>query len=227
MVSPDAFVAPNATVVGRVGLGKSSSVWYGAVVRGDLNPVTIGDFAAVQDGAVVHTAPSVEGKVEASVFIGDYAVVGPGAVLHSCTVQPYAKVGAGAVVMEGALVEAHAVVGEGAVVHPGRRIPGGQLWEGNPAAFVRDLTKAELGEAEGAASALAAAAGEHADQFLPWTTAYQQAEALGLEAADPGLRGVKGAHEERMRAEGEAVGAGGGLGGGKAGSGPYGVPWRA
>jgi len=180
VVATDAFVAPNASVVGRVALGAKSSVWYGAVVRGDLNTVTIGKYSAIQDRAVIHTAASVEGHVEAHAVVGNYVVVGPGALLQSCTLQDYAVVGAGAVVMEGALVESHARVGEGAVVHPGRRIPSGQLWAGNPAVFVRDLTKGEIAEAEGHAEEVSKDAEEHSAEFLPYTTAYRQAEALGL-----------------------------------------------
>ncbi len=75
-MATDAFVAPNATVVGRVAVNARSSVWYGAVVRGDLNTVTIGRCSAVQDRAVVHTAASVEGHVEANTVVGNYVVIG-------------------------------------------------------------------------------------------------------------------------------------------------------
>ena len=81
------FVAPNATVVGKVDINQSSSVWYGAVVRGDLNDVDIGAFTAIQDRAVVHTTKSVEGHVSAGTTIGNYVIVGPGAQLQSCTVE--------------------------------------------------------------------------------------------------------------------------------------------
>ena len=76
VVATDAFVAPNATVVGRVAVNAQSSVWYGAVVRGDLNTVTIGRYSAIQDRAVVHTAASVEGHVEANTVVGDYVIIG-------------------------------------------------------------------------------------------------------------------------------------------------------
>jgi carbonic anhydrase/acetyltransferase-like protein (isoleucine patch superfamily) len=145
---PSVFVAPNATVVGRVDLNQHASVWYGAVVRGDLNDVAVGAYSSIGDRAVVHTTKSVEGHVSAGTVIGNYVVVEAGALLQSCTVGDHAVIGAGAVVMEGALVEAHAVVGAGAVVHPGRRIPSGQRWEGNPAVYVRDVDKAELATAQ-------------------------------------------------------------------------------
>jgi carbonic anhydrase/acetyltransferase-like protein (isoleucine patch superfamily) len=93
-------------------------------------------------------------------------LAGPGALLQSCTIEDNASIGAGAIVLEGALVERGASVGAGAVVHPGRRIPAGQLWEGNPAVFVRDLTKNELAEAEGHAMQISNLAAEHANEFL-------------------------------------------------------------
>jgi len=86
-VDASAFVAPNATVVGRVNLHQYSSVWYGAVVRGDLNDVYVGEYSVIQDRAVVHTTKSVEGHVAAATTIGNYVTVGPGAVLHSCIVE--------------------------------------------------------------------------------------------------------------------------------------------
>jgi hypothetical protein len=129
---------------------------------------------------------------------------GPGALLQSCTIHDYASIGAGAIVMEGALVEKHARLEEGAVVHPGRRIPGGQVWGGNPAVYVRDLSKTELAEAEGHAEEVAAAAGEHAGEFLPYTTAYRSAEALRLEEVDPALAAIKAKHSARMVEEGDA-----------------------
>jgi carbonic anhydrase/acetyltransferase-like protein (isoleucine patch superfamily) len=121
---------------------------YGAVVRGDLNTVSIGTATTIGDRAVVSTTRSVEGHVSAATSIGNHVLVGPGALLQSCTVEHGAVIGAGAIVMEGAVVEATAVVEDGAVVHPGRRIPAGQVWGGNPAAFVRDLEKGELASVE-------------------------------------------------------------------------------
>lgn len=207
IVSPDVFVAPNASVVGRVSIGSKSSVWYGAVIRGDLNTVTIGRNTAIQDRAVIHTAKSVEGHVEAVTHIGTNVIVGPGALLQSCIVEDEAVIGAGAVVLEGALIEKGAKVADGAVVHPGRRIPAGQLWAGNPAVFVRDLTKSELAEAEGHAEEVAELASEHAHEFLPYTTAYQQAEALGMEASDKALAQIKARHVVRLVEEGDMTAA--------------------
>ncbi len=130
-------------------------------------------------------------------------ISGPGALLQSCTIEDFASVGAGAIVLEGALVERGARVGDGAVVHPGRRIPAGQLWEGNPAVYARDLTKTELAEAEGHANEAADLAQEHSAEFLPYTTAYNAAETLGVDALDKSLVAIKAKHAERMVQERE------------------------
>lgn len=183
-VSPDAFVAPNASVIGSVTVSRKASVWYGAVVRGDNNGIEVGAYTSIGDGAVVHTAKSTPGKPAAVTKIGSHVTIGPGAVIQSAVIEDHATIGAGAVVMEGALVEAYAVVADGAVVHPGRRVPHGQVWGGNPATFVRDATATEQGEVEGKAEETADLAAEHAHEFLPYSTAYQQAEALGLAAKD-------------------------------------------
>ena len=130
-------------------------------------------------------------------------LAGPGALLQSCTIEDSASIGAGAIVLEGALVESGARVGDGAVVHPGRRIPAGQLWEGNPAVFVRDLTKQELSEAPGHAAEISELAKEHANEFLPYTTAYAQAERLSVDELDGAISKIKSAQalaEERARA---------------------------
>ena len=104
-VPADAFVAPSATVIGDVSMGPRSAVMYGAVLRGDLAPVSLGAGAVVGARAVLHAAKAVEGHVAPAVRVGAGAVVGPGAVLHACTVEAGASVGAGAHVGEGALVE--------------------------------------------------------------------------------------------------------------------------
>jgi len=176
----DVFVAPNATVIGDVTIFTKSSVWYGAVVRGDLNAVKIGHRTSIGDRAVVNTAPSVEGHTAATTTIGNDVTIGSGALLTSCSVGNHVVIGAGAIIGEGAIVEDHAVVEPGAVVHSGRRVPGGQVFGGNPAVFIRNCTKTEIGAAEEYAAQLADSASDHRVEFLPFTTAYWQAEERGL-----------------------------------------------
>lgn len=178
VIENNAFIAPSATVVGQVQILDSSSVWYGAVVRGDFNAVEIGAYTSVGAGAVVQSAPTADGHAPATIRIGDHVTIGPGAVLQGCTVGNEASIGAGAVVMEGALVEAGAIVAPGAVVHPDQRIPAGQVWGGNPARFERKLTPEEVASTEGNAEAHADAARDHAEMFFPEGTAYREAEGL-------------------------------------------------
>jgi len=166
-VENDVFVAPSATVVGRVVISARSSVGYGAVLRGDNAEVLVGRCSHVGDRAVLSTAAAVEGHVEPTLAIGNNVVIGAGALLQSCTVEDGAAVGAGAIALEGSLVEKAAQLAPGAVLHSGRRVPAGQLWAGNPAVFVRELSKAELAAAEGAAEREAETAALHAAAFPP------------------------------------------------------------
>ena len=177
-VANDVYVAPSASVVGEVSLAASSSVWYGAVLRGDVNEISVGGYTAIQDGAVVTVAKHNDLGFPASTYIGHYVTVGPGASLHSCTVEDGAVIGRGAVVSEGALVEKNAQVADGAVVGAGARVPAGQLFAGNPASYVRDLTEEEVGGRRQACEDVHGLAAEHAHEFLPTGTAYLEAEKI-------------------------------------------------
>ena len=132
------FVAPGAVLVGDVEVGDDASLWFGTVVRGDVNRIRIGVLTNVQDGTVVHVTHDTHPTV-----IGDGVVVGHQAVLHGCTVEDGALVGIGARILDGAVVEAGAQVGAGAVVAPGHRVPAGHLALGLPARVVRPLSDAE------------------------------------------------------------------------------------
>eukprot|EP00591_Stephanopyxis_turris_P006169 CAMPEP_0195523344 /NCGR_PEP_ID=MMETSP0794_2-20130614/22394_1 /TAXON_ID=515487 /ORGANISM="Stephanopyxis turris, Strain CCMP 815" /LENGTH=230 /DNA_ID=CAMNT_0040653323 /DNA_START=82 /DNA_END=774 /DNA_ORIENTATION=+ len=177
-ISTDSYVAPSASVVGEVSLAASSSVWYGAVLRGDVNEISVGGMSNIQDGAVVTVSKHNDLGFPASTYIGHYVSVGPGASLHSCTVEDGAVIGSGAVVSEGALVEKNAQVADGAVVPAGGRVPAGQLFAGNPATYVRDLTEDEIGGRRQACEDIHGLAAEHAHEFLPHGTAFRQAEEL-------------------------------------------------
>lgn len=148
-------MAPSAAVIGKVSLAEKSSVWYGAVVRGDLNSVVIGANTNVQDRAVLTTAPS------SSLAIGKNVTIGHGALLTSCSVGDDVLIGQGAIVQEGAKVEGKCIVAAGAVVLPSTLVPTGQLWAGNPAKFVRNVTPEEAKGFEKSASAYASLAAEH------------------------------------------------------------------
>ena len=135
----DAFVAPNATVVGRVELRDEASVWYGAVVRGDHADVSIGSVANVQDRAVVETVASLDSGFPASVSIGDYTSIGAGACLKSCVVEHTVDIGEGCVIDQGAVVQNTVILEPGTVVPAGALITSGGRWAGNPASLVGPL----------------------------------------------------------------------------------------
>ncbi|XP_010550419.1 PREDICTED: gamma carbonic anhydrase 3, mitochondrial [Tarenaya hassleriana] len=142
-VDKDAFVAPSASVIGDVRVGHGSSIWYGCVLRGDANSISVGAGTNIQDNSLVHVAKSnLTGKVLPTI-IGDNVTIGHGAVLHGCTIEDEAFIGTSATLLDGAYVEKHAMVASGALVRQNTRIPSGEVWGGNPARFLRKLTEEE------------------------------------------------------------------------------------
>lgn len=132
-VHPTAFLAPGAYVVGAVEVGEGASVWFGAVVRGDLERVVIGPGSNVQDGAILHADPGFP------CLLGPGVTVGHRAVVHGAVVEEGALIGMGAVVLNGARIGKNAVVGAGAVVTAGMEVPEGMLALGVPARVVRPV----------------------------------------------------------------------------------------
>lgn len=132
------FIAENATVVGDVQIGEHCSVWFSAVVRGDVNYIRVGKYTNIQDGVVVHgtyeTAPTV---------IGSYVNIGHKALVHGCTIKDRVLIGMGAIVMDGAVVESYAIIAAGAVVLEGTRCESGYLYAGIPARKVKPITAAQ------------------------------------------------------------------------------------
>lgn len=144
IVDKEAFVAPSASVIGNVQIGRGSSIWYGCVLRGDVNTVSVGSGTNIQDNSLVHVAKSnLSGKVPATI-IGDNVTIGHSAVLHGCTVEDEAFIGMGATLLDGVVVEKHALVAAGALVRQNTRIPSGEIWGGNPAKFLRKLKSKEI-----------------------------------------------------------------------------------
>lgn len=144
VVDKDAFVAPSASVIGDVQVGRGSSIWYGCVLRGDVNSIRVGSGTNIQDNSLVHVAKSnLAGKVLPTI-IGNNVTVGHGATLHGCTVEDEAFVGMGAVLLDGVIVEKNAMVAAGSLVRQNTRIPSGEVWGGNPARFLRNVTDEEV-----------------------------------------------------------------------------------
>ncbi len=130
-IHPQAFIAPGAYVVGEVEVGEGASIWFAAVVRGDLERVVIGPGSNVQDGAVLHADPGFPCLIGPSVTVGHRAIV------HGAVVEEGALIGMGAIVLNGARIGKNAVVGAGAVVTAGMEVPEGMLALGVPARVVR------------------------------------------------------------------------------------------
>jgi len=131
------YIARGATVLGAVTLGDGASVWYGVVLRADINRIVVGRGTNIQDNAVLHLSE------ELPCILGDRVTVGHSAVLHACTVEDECLIGMGAVVLDGAVIGAQSIVGAKALVTQGTRIPPGSLVLGAPAKVVRPLTEAE------------------------------------------------------------------------------------
>jgi carbonic anhydrase/acetyltransferase-like protein (isoleucine patch superfamily) len=140
-VTKDVFVAPSAQIIGNVQIGKSSSVWYQTVLRGDVNKIQIGEMSNLQDRVVVHGS-SVLGE-EAPVIIGNRVTVEAGAILHACKLDDESYIGIGANILDGSVVGSQAMVAPGSVVVPGTIVQPGELWAGSPAKFLRTLSSAE------------------------------------------------------------------------------------
>jgi len=138
-VDPSAFVAPGATVIGNVEIGAGSGVWFGAVLRGDVNEIRIGRRTNLQDGSVVHVSRAGSGT-----YIGDEVTIGHMVLLHACRLMDRCFIGMKACIMDDAVVETGAMVAAGAVVTPGKRVPAGELWAGSPAKLKRVLTPDEI-----------------------------------------------------------------------------------
>jgi carbonic anhydrase/acetyltransferase-like protein (isoleucine patch superfamily) len=133
----DVYLASTAVVLGDVTLGDHSSVWYGAVLRGDINRIVVGHHSNVQDNAVLHLADDFP------CLIGNWVTIGHSAVVHACTIGDECLIGIGATVLDGAVIGEQSLVGAGAVVTPGTVIPPGSMVLGAPAKVKRALTPEE------------------------------------------------------------------------------------
>ncbi|MGB0176717.1 MAG: gamma carbonic anhydrase family protein [Owenweeksia sp.] len=131
----DCFTAENCTIIGDVKMGKECSIWYGAVLRGDVHYIRMGDRVNVQDNATLHCTYQKH-----PLTIGNNVSIGHNAIVHGCTLHDNVLVGMGAIVMDGCVVESHSIVAAGAVVLEGTRIPSGSIYAGVPAKKVKDIT---------------------------------------------------------------------------------------
>jgi carbonic anhydrase/acetyltransferase-like protein (isoleucine patch superfamily) len=139
------YIDPAASVSGAVELQDDVSVWPMAVIRGDVNRVSVGARTNIQDGSILHvtheSASQPEGR---ALVIGADVTVGHGAILHACTIGDRCLIGMGAIVMDGAVLEPGSLIAGGSVVTPGTTVPSGTLWRGNPARRGRELSDEEI-----------------------------------------------------------------------------------
>jgi carbonic anhydrase/acetyltransferase-like protein (isoleucine patch superfamily) len=134
----DNWVAPSADVVGNVVLGQGSSVWFGAVIRGDNEQIIVGHGSNIQENSVLHTDPGFP------INIAENCTIGHSAILHGCTIGENSLVGMGATVLNGAVIGKNCLIGAGALVTEGKVIPDGSLVMGAPAKVVRELDDAAI-----------------------------------------------------------------------------------
>lgn len=138
-IAPDAFIAPGAVIIGDVHIGAKSNVWFGCVIRGDVNHIRIGAHTNIQDGSVVHVT-----RKTGPTIIGSGVTIGHSVLLHACTLEDGSFIGMHSTVMDGAVVESGGWLAAGALLPPGKRVPKGQIWAGNPARYLRDLKDGEI-----------------------------------------------------------------------------------
>jgi len=181
----DTFIAPSASVIGNVTTWDESSVWYGAVVRGDSHPISIGFSSNIQDRVVLNTLSVKVKRLESGFrpvcYVGHYVSVGSGSVLVSCRIDDLVKIGERSTILEGAIVQSNVILDPGTVVTPYACIPSGQRWGGNPARFVDNLNDEERDNIKSHAEKVHLAAREHIVEFLPVGNTYIHLEELEAE----------------------------------------------
>jgi carbonic anhydrase/acetyltransferase-like protein (isoleucine patch superfamily) len=140
----DTYIAENATIVGDVVMGENCSVWFNAVIRGDVNSITIGNKVNIQDGAVIHATYQKHATI-----IGNNVSIGHNAIVHGCEVKDNVLIGMGAIVMDGCVIESNSIIGAGSVVTQNTRVESGTIYAGIPAKKVKELNQSDFaGEIE-------------------------------------------------------------------------------
>jgi carbonic anhydrase/acetyltransferase-like protein (isoleucine patch superfamily) len=145
VIPASVYVHPSAQIIGEVSLGEDASVWCGAVIRGDVNRITIGAGSNIQDLAVLHVSHKSEWDPEgAPLSIGDRVTVGHSVILHGCTIGDECLIGMGSIIMDKAVLEPRVLLGAGSLVPEGKVLASGYLYIGRPAKALRPLTAEEL-----------------------------------------------------------------------------------
>lgn len=144
LIPEDCYVAENATIVGEVTFGHSCSVWFNAVIRGDVNKITIGNKVNIQDGAIVHCTYQKH-----PTSIGNNVSIGHNAIVHGCIIHDNVLIGMGAIVMDNCVIESNSIIAAGAVVTQNTVVASGTIYAGVPAKWVKDINASDFaGEIE-------------------------------------------------------------------------------
>ena len=159
-IHPTVFLADGARVIGDVRIGANSSVWFNAVIRGDVCPIRIGERTNAQDNVTLHVTHDT-----GPLNIGDNVTIGHGAVLHACTVEDYSLIGMGAILLDNCVIESWSIVAAGSLVRQGFRVPSGMMVAGVPAKVVRPITDAER-----------ASLAESAENYIRYVSNYRKDE---------------------------------------------------
>jgi carbonic anhydrase/acetyltransferase-like protein (isoleucine patch superfamily) len=138
-IPEDCFVAPNATVVGEVKLGNSCSIWFNAVVRGDVHSIEMGNKVNVQDGAIIHCTYQKH-----PTKIGNNVSIGHNAIVHGCTIHDNVLIGMGAIIMDNCIIESNSIIAAGAVVTQNTRVESGSIYAGVPAKKVKEINQSDF-----------------------------------------------------------------------------------
>ncbi len=135
-IPEDCFVAENATIVGEVSMGKNCSVWYNAVIRGDVHFIKMGDKVNVQDGAVIHATYQ-----KSPTTIGNNVSIGHNAIVHGCTIHDNVLIGMGSIIMDDCVIGSNSIIAAGAVLSKNTRVESGSIYAGIPAKKIKDISK--------------------------------------------------------------------------------------
>ena len=135
-ISKDCFIAENATIVGEVFIGKQCSVWFNAVIRGDVHFIKIGDKVNIQDGAVIHATFQ-----KSPTTIGNNVSIGHNAIVHGCTIHDNVLIGMGSIVMDDCIIESNSIIAAGAIVTKNTNVESGSIYAGVPAKKIKNISK--------------------------------------------------------------------------------------
>lgn len=138
-IPDDCFIAENATIVGDVEMGSQCSVWFSAVIRGDVNYIKMGNKVNVQDGAVIHAT-----YLTSPTNIGNNVSIGHNAIVHGCTIHDNVLVGMGSIIMDDCVIESNSIIAAGAVVTQKTRVESGSIYAGVPAKKVKDVSQEQI-----------------------------------------------------------------------------------